>query len=234
MITWFFTIRGGCIHMHIFTDYSGTLPEDSKLLGKVLELLKTLGEVCVITGRTKILLPKTLLDNLEIEVLEEYGNPVFNGEIPNLSERELHFFYKIDEQKYIIYPGSTNKIGVLLVLLNKYGESNFKTVLKIKDFRNTIAEKGWRLLRSTQNIGYHNPKHRLYELFTEGKAQSISNKPIRLYIGNEEMDIPCFSLAEKGIWVGNPVGNLPDGTYIVPSPEKLYEYLNTIFTQGSA
>ena len=215
--------------MSIFTDYSGTLPEDPELLGKVLDLLQKLGEVFVITGRTKILLPKVILNNLEIKVLEEYGNFVFNGEIPNLSERELHFFYQIDEKKYIIYPGSTpDKMNTIMC---KYGKDNFRVVGKIDDFTKILGERNWRLLRSTQRIvGYYNPKHKLYELFTAGKVKNIPRENISLYIGNEDIDIPCIKLARKGIWVGDSVGNLPEGTNMVSSPEELYHFLNIMFT----
>lgn len=219
--------------MSIFTDYSGTLPEDPELLGQVLGLLQKLGKVFVITGRTKTLLPQIILDNLKIVVIEEYGNPVFNGVIPNLLSNHLHFFYEISEKKYIIYQGEfPDKMGNFIT---RYGKDNFIVVEKIHDFTRILDERNWRLLRSTQRIvGYYNPKHRLYELFMHGKAQNITNQPISLYIGNEDMDIPCIKLASKGIWVGNPVKNLPDGTNIVSSPEELYNLLNIMFTQGSA
>lgn len=219
--------------MSIYTDYSGTLPEDPELLGQVLGLLQKLGKVFVITGRTKTILPQIILDNFKIVVIEEYGNPVFNGEIPNLFSDHLHFFYEISEKKYIIYQGKFP--DKMEDLITRYGEDNFIVVEKIQDFTEILYEKNWRLLRSTQNLlGYYNPKHRLYELFMSGKAQNIADQPIDLYIGNEDMDIPCIQLASKGIWVGDPVGNLPDGTNIVSSPEELYNFLTIMFTQGSA
>jgi hypothetical protein len=218
--------------MFIFTDYSGTLPEDPELVGKVLELLQKLGKVFIITGRTKILLPEIVRINIDIEVIEEYGNPVFSGKIPDISPKQLHLFYAISEEKYIIYPGKFSY--KMSNLINKYGEENFEVVEKIGDFTNILSRRNWRLLRSTQNIGYYNPKHKLYELFTRGKAQSVANENIALYIGNEEMDIPCLTMARQRIWVGAPVGTLPDGTSVVPSPEELYQFLRTIFTLGSA
>lgn len=218
--------------MSIFTDYSGTLPEDPELLGQVLGLLQRLGRVFVITGRTKILLPQAIL-NLDIKVLEEYGNPIFSGEIPNLFSNHLHFFYEISEKKYIIYQGDFS--DKMENLIRSYGKDNFRVVGKIDDFTKILGERNWRLLRSTQRIvGYYNPKHKLYELFTAVKVTNISRENINLYIGNEDMDIPCIRLANTGIWVGDPVKNLPDGTKIVQSPEELYNFLNIMFTQGSA
>jgi len=219
--------------MSIYTDYSGTLPEDPELLGQVLGLLQKLGKVFVITGRTKTILPQIILDNLKIVVIEEYGNPVFNGVIPNLLSNHLHFFYEISEKKYIIYQGKFP--DKMEDLITRYGEDNFIVVEKIQDFTEILYERNWRLLRSTQNLlGYYNPKHRLYELFTGGKVKNIANQHINLYIGNEDMDIPCIQLASNRIWVGDPVGNLPDGTNIVSSPEELYNCLTIMFTQGSA
>jgi acid phosphatase class B len=214
--------------MSIFTDYSGTLPEDPELLNKVLTLLQKLGEVFVITGRTKILLPQIILNDFRIVVIEEYGNPIFSGEIPNLFSNHLHFFYEISEKKYIIYQGDFS--DKMENLIRSYGKDNFRVVGKIDDFTKILSKRNWRLLRSTQNIGYHNPKHRLYELFTAGKVTNISRENISLYIGNEDMDIPCIRLANTGIWVGDPVKNLPEGTNVVSSPEELYSFLNIIFT----
>ena len=220
--------------MSIFTDYSGTLPEDPELLRKVLELLQTTEDLFVITGRTKILLLQIIRNDFRIVVVEEYGNPIFSGEIPNLFSNHLHFFYEISEKKYIIYQGDfSDKIENLI---RSYGKDNFKVVEKIDDFTKILDKRNWRLLRSTQRIvGYYNPKHKLYELFTAGKVKNISRENISLYIGNEDMDIPCIRLANTGIWVGDPVKNLPDGTKIVQSPEELYQFLTTIPIQkGSA
>lgn len=219
--------------MSIFTDYSGTLPENQALLEKILELLQRLGKVFVITGRTKILLPEIVRMNINIEVIEEYGNPVFDGRIPDISPDHLHLFYEISEEKYIIYPGQFS--DKMRILINKYGEENFKVVEEIENFTSTLRKQNWRLLRSTQDIGYYNPKHKLYELFTRDKARTLTNfYSINLYIGNEGMDIPCLDMARQRIWVGAPVATLPDDTSIVPSPEELYQFLSTIFTRRSA